>query len=131
MKMPEKHLYDTRFFMEYFYTQDTELLRKLKHELASAKEKVVSVLTIHEMHRIDTKYEGAAVAKLRSDIIRADCTVIDVDYEAAVKSAELRSKRSMPMADSIIAVTAQIHGCTLVSDDLHFKGINNLKIKWV
>ena len=129
--MPEKRLYDTRFFMEYFYTDDTALLSELKHELASTREKVVSVLTIHEMHRIDVRHEGVDVANLRSNIIRADCRIINVDYEAAVKSAELRSKHPMPMADSIIAVTAQIQDCTLISDDIHFKGITNLKTKWV
>jgi len=36
----------------------------------------------------------------------------------------------MPMADSMIAATAQVHGCTLISDDAHFNGIPNLKTKW-
>jgi len=129
--MPEKQLYDTRFFMEYFYTADTALLSKLKHELMSAKERVVSVLTVHEMYRIDIRYKGREVATLRSNIIQADCKIVDVDFRAAVQSAELRAKHQMPMADSIIATTAQTYGCTLVTDDAHFKGIPNLKTKWV
>lgn len=129
--MPEKHLYDTRFFMEYFYTTDNELLSKLKLELMSSKEKMVSVLTVHEMYRLDMRHEGREVAVLRSNIIKADCEIIDVDFQSAVQSAELRTKRQMPMADSVIAATAQIYGCTLVTDDAHFKGISNLKTKWV
>jgi predicted nucleic acid-binding protein len=131
MKMPEKHLYDTRFFMEYFYTADNAQLSKLKHELMSTKEKMVSVLTIHEMYRIDLRYEGREVAALRSSIIKADFKIIDVNFQTAVQSAELRIKHQMPMADSVIAATAQIYGCTLVTDDSHFKGIANLKTKWV
>ncbi len=129
--MPEKHLYDTRFFVEYFYSEDTALLRKLKHELMPPKEKMVSVLTIHELYRIDMTHEGREVATLRSNIIKADCKIIDVNFQVAVQSAELRTKRQMPMADSIIAVTAQTYGCTLITDDAHFKGIPNLKTKWV
>jgi predicted nucleic acid-binding protein len=77
------------------------------------------------------RHEGREVATLRSNIIQADCKIIDVNFQAAVQSAELRNKRQMPMADSIIAVTAQAYGCTLVTDDAHFKGIPNLKTKWV
>jgi len=130
MKMPEKRFYDTRFFMEYFYTKDKTLLSELKQELTSAKIKMVSVLTIHEMHRFDMRYEGKEVATIRSSILRRDFTVVDVNYENAVLSAQLRSKNNMPMADSIIATAAQTYGCTLVSDDAHFKGIPNLKTKW-
>ncbi len=128
--MLERHLYDTRFFVEYFYSTDTKLVSQLKQELKSVKERLVSVLTIHEMHRFDTRYEGKEVAMLRSNIIRTACTVVNVDFETAVQSAELRSKYQMPMADSIIAVTALAHSCTLISDDPHFKSIPNLKTKW-
>ena len=128
--MPEKHLYDTRFFIEYFYSTDTKLVNQLKQELKAVKEKLVSVLTIHEMYRFDMRYEGKEVAMLRSNIIRTECMVIGVNFEIAVQSAELRGKYQMPMADSIIAVTALTNGCTLVSDDIHFQRITNLKTKW-
>jgi predicted nucleic acid-binding protein len=55
---------------------------------------------------------------------------MDVDYQIAVKSAELRGKHPMPMADSVIVATAQIEGCTLFSDDAHFKNIETLKTVW-
>ncbi|MGC8999332.1 MAG: PIN domain-containing protein [Candidatus Bathyarchaeia archaeon] len=48
----------------------------------------------------------------------------------AVKSAELRSKHKIPMADSVIAATAQIRQSPLVSDDPHFKEIKDLKTRW-
>lgn len=128
--MPKRCLYDTRFFVEYFYSEDKELLRKLKEELRSVKERMVSALTVHEMHRINLKREGKDVAALRSETIHRDFKVIDVDYETAVKSAELRSGHQIPMADSVIAATAQIYQCSIFSDDSHFKEIQNLKTKW-
>ncbi len=78
-------------------------------------------LTIHEFHRLVLKTNGKEVATLRSNTIQRDFQVIDVDYSIAVKSAELRSKHPMPMADSVIAATAQIEECPLFSDDAHFK----------
>ena len=128
--MTDRRLYDTRFFVEYFYSDDAELLRKLKEDLRLVKERMVSALTVHEMHRINFLREGKDVAALRSNTMRADFEVVDVDYEIAVKSAELRSRQYMPMADSVIAITAQIRDCILFSDDFHFKEIENLKTKW-
>ncbi len=128
--MPNRRLYDTRFFIEYFYSTDKELVRKLKEELRLANEKVVSSLTIHEIHRFVLRSDGKEVATIRSSTIRRDFQVIDVDYAIAVKSAELRSKHRIPMADSVIAATAQIQGCPLFSDDAHFKIIENLQTVW-
>jgi len=126
----DKRLYDTRFFFDYFYSDDAELVKKLKQEAKSAKEKLVSVLSIHEFHHISMKRSGKEVAALRSHAIFAEFKVVDVNYVIAVQSAELRSVHKMPMADSVIAATAQVHECTLISDDTHFKGIPNLKTKW-
>jgi predicted nucleic acid-binding protein len=67
---------------------------------------------------------------LRSNVLRGDFRVLDVDYEVAVKSAELRSTIRMPITDSVIAATAQILDCVLFSDDAHFKEVKNLKTKW-
>ena len=128
--MPERSLYDTRFFVEYFYSDDADFLRRLKEDLRAVRERMVSALTVHEIHRINLEREGREVAILRSETIRRDFNVVDVDYETAVRSAELRSRHRIPMADSVIAATAQIHGCPIVSDDPHFKEIQDLKTRW-
>jgi len=128
--MPERCMYDTRFFVEYFYSIDVEFRRKLKEDLKAVKERMVSALVVHEIHRINLEREGKEAAALRSRVIRGDFKVVDVDYETAVRSAELRSRHRIPMADSVIAATAQIIGCQLVSDDPHFKKIKDLKTRW-
>ena len=128
--MPERSVYDTRFFVEYFYSSDSEFLRKLKEDLRSVRDRRVSVVTIHEIYRIDLEREGREVAKLRSKTIRRDFNVVDMDYETAIRSAELRSIHRIPMADSVIAATAQIHRCPVVSDDPHFQKIEDIKTRW-
>jgi len=128
--MPERSVYDTRFFVEYFYSVDSEFLRRLKEDLRSVRDRKVSVVTIHEVYRIDLEREGREVAKLRSETIRRDFDVVDMEYETAVRSAELRSRHRIPMADSVIAATAQMHGCPVVSDDPHFQKIEGLKTRW-
>lgn len=128
--MPERSVYDTRFFVEYFYSGDSEFLSRLKEDLRSVRDRKVSVVTIHEVYRIDLGREGRKVARLRSETIRRDFDVVDMDYETAIRSAELRSRHRIPMADSVIAATAQIHGCPIVSDDPHFQKIEGIKTRW-
>ncbi len=79
---------------------------------------------------IDLEKKGREVAKLRNETIRRDFEVVDMDYETAIKSAELRSMYQIPMANSVIAVKAQIHRCPVVSDDSHFQKIEDLKTRW-
>ena len=128
--MTTSRVYDTCFFVEYFYSPNKELVEKLKQEFRFKNEKMVSSLTVHEFHRIVLKPKGKEVALLRSNTIQRDFQVIDVDYSIAVKSAELRGRHPMPMADSVIAATAQIKECPLFSDDAHFKNTENLKLVW-
>ena len=128
--MPERSVYDTRFFVEYFYSGDSEFLSRLKEDLRSVRDRKVSVVTIHEVYRIDLEREGREVARLRSETIRRDFDVVDMDYETAIRSAELRSRHRIPMADSVIAATAQIRGCPIVSDDPHFQKIEGIKTRW-
>jgi hypothetical protein len=54
-------------------------------------------LTIHEIHRINWLREGKNVAALRSNAIRGDFKIIEVDDEIAVKSADLRTIHQIPM----------------------------------
>jgi predicted nucleic acid-binding protein len=128
--MPDKRLYDTRFFVEYFYSNNQQLVTKLKEELRSTNERIVSSLTIHEFYRIVLRTKGKEVASLRSSVINRDFQIIAVDYTIATKSAEIRNTHPMSMADSVIAATGIIHGCPLFSDDAHFKNIDGLKAVW-
>lgn len=128
--MPEESVYDTRFFVEYFYSDDVDLRRKLKEDLRKAGIRIVSTLTVHEIYRIILEKEGREVANLRAETIHRDFNIADVDYRTAIRSAELRSRYRIPMADSVVAATAQIHGCCLVSDDPHFQRIEDLRTKW-
>ncbi|MFW6111109.1 MAG: PIN domain-containing protein [Thermoproteota archaeon] len=123
-------VYDTRFFVEYFYSSDQNLLKKLKEDLRKVKKRIVSAVTIHELYALHLKREGREVAKLRSETIRRDFQVVNVDYTVAVKSGEIRNNCHIPLADAVIAATAQIHTCPVVSDDPHFQEIESIKTTW-
>lgn len=128
--MTSSSVYDTRFFFEYFYSPDQTTTQALKANLQGTREKMVSAITIHELHRLNLKKLGDDTAKLRSSLIHNEFKVVDVDYEIAVSGAELSNRYRIPLADGIIAATSLNADCPLVSDDKHFRDIHNLKTVW-
>ncbi len=76
--MLEKSIYDTRFFVEYFYSDDADFRRKLKEDLRKTRNRMVSAFTVHERYRIDLEKEGKEIANLRAETIHRDFDVADV-----------------------------------------------------
>jgi predicted nucleic acid-binding protein len=124
-------VYDTRFFIEHYYSASEDVQRRTKLELTANKNKLVSSISIHEVYRLTLSKEGRETAKLRVSLITKDFDVIDVSSEIAVKAAEIRHNKSIPMADSLIAATCLIRNCTCVSDDPHFEGVEDLSTRWI
>ena len=124
-------VYDTRFFLEFLYTPNRERLDQLKQDLLNCTHRIVSVVTIHELYRISLLKEGRQVAQLRTDTIKKDFDVVTVNFDLAVQSAEIKHKYNVPMADSIIAATAYLLKCSVVSDDPHFSQIKEIPTRWI
>ena len=128
--MTRSSVYDTRFFFEYFYSSDQVTNQALKSNLQNTGEKMVSALTIYELHRLNLKKLDKASALQRSRFIANEFKVINVDYEIAITSAAISNEHKISLADSVIAATAFREGCPLVSDDRHFREIEDLKLLW-
>lgn len=132
MPNPPISVYDTRFFIEHFYSKDNETLRRTKHELDSTiGQKIVSVITLHEFYRLNLERQGREVALLRTELIKDSFHTLPVDSEIAVRGAELRKKYSIPMGDSLIASTAETVDAFCVTDDPHLRKIREIKTRWI
>ncbi len=128
--MPDKAVYDTRFFFEYFYSKNKSTLDKLSENLKHTKKRIISTVTLYELYRLVLPREGREVAKHRIGIIRRDFQVNDVTPEVAINAAEINYSTGNPMADCLIASTAQIEKATVITNDPHFEKIKNLKTQW-
>ena len=128
--MAGSSVYDTRFFFEYFYTRDKTVAQALRSNLRSTGDKLVSAITIHELHRINLRKLDHVAAELRCVLVAKEFRVVAVDYELALLGAELSHKYGVPLADGVIAATALREGCPLVSDDTHFGNIKGLRLIW-
>lgn len=127
-----KTLFDTRFFIEHYYSSNEKVLRRTKEELRRrTKERYISALVIHEVFWLTLEREKPEVAVLRTDLLEKDFKVVKLDVEIAKSSAELRHRYGISMADSIIAATALSLKATCLSDDPHFVTIKEIKTRWL
>ena len=122
--------YDSRFFVEFFYSKNETVHRKLEEE-KKRKEKYVSAIVIHEVYKLSLAREGRETARLRATLMKKDFKVVPVDDQIAQISAELRQKYGLSMGDSMIAATASILKAVCISDDPHFKQIKEIETKWI
>jgi len=126
-----KTVYDTRFFIEHYYSKNKEALHRIKEEMRKTKEKYISAIVIHEVYQLTLKREGRETATLRTNLLEKDFKVVNVNATVAKSSAELRHKYKIPMADSIIAATSLSLNATCFTDDPHLKAIKEIKTKWI
>ena len=125
-----KAIYDSRFFVEFYYSTDQALRQKMLDK-KWVKDRYVSAVTIHEVYKLSLSRDGREVAKLRAISMREEFHVISVDDQIAQVSAELRNKYQLSMGDSMIAATASVLKAVCISDDPHFKQIKEISTVWI
>ncbi|MGI0078296.1 MAG: PIN domain-containing protein [Nitrososphaerales archaeon] len=132
MPKPQSLVYDTRFFVEHFYSSDQDILNLTRKEIDSIEsEKLVSVIAIHEFYRLNLERAGRDAARIRTGMIQDAFEVVDVNKEIALEAAELRKRHAVPMGDGLIAATTKILGGICVTDDPHIKAMKEIKSRWI
>ena len=126
-----KTVYDTRFFIEHYYSKDGEVLRRTKEEIRKTKQRYISAIVIHEVYQLTLEREGRETAILRTNLLEKDFRIVNVDSKIAKGSAEIRHKYKTSMADSLIAATSLFLNAPCISDDPHLKVIREIKTKWI
>ena len=126
-----KAVYDTSFFVENYYSPNSKITKKLRDHAKNTQERFISAIVIHELYQLTLKREGRETAELRATLLEEDFRIVNVDAEIAKLSAEIRLKHDMSMADSIIAATALSLKATCISDDPHFKAVDEIKTQWI
>ena len=125
-----KATFDSRFFVEFYYSKDQALRQKML-ERKRFKDKYVSAIVIHEVYNLSLSRDGREVAQLRAISMGEEFQVIPVDGQIAQLSAELRHKYRLSMGDSMIAATASFLKAVCISDDPHFKQIKEIETEWI
>jgi predicted nucleic acid-binding protein len=127
---------DSRFIMEYFYSDKTETkqkaTKKLK-DLIQRKEGILPTIVISETIQTICEKIGKEEAEIcYANLTQSGLKIQSLTSPIAKQAGLLRSKyRNIPMGDCIIAATAIANQATILSDDPHFDAIQETKSSWI
>ena len=83
---------------------------------------IVPVLTVYEVTKKLRRELNSKVAAYAESLM---CRGKVIDVDIALSRVAIDSK--LPLADSLIYATAQVHGATLWTQDAHFEGLAGVK----
>jgi predicted nucleic acid-binding protein len=127
---------DSRFIMEYFYSDKTETkqkaTKKLK-DLIQRKEGILPTIVISETIQTICEKIGKEEAEIcYANLTESGLKIQTLTSPIAKQAGLLRCKyRNIPMGDCIIAATAIANQATILSDDPHFDAIQETKRSWI
>ena len=127
---------DSRFVMEYFYSDKTETkqkaTKKLK-DLIQRKEGILPTIVISETIQTICEKIGKEEAEIcYANLTQSGLKIQSLTSPIAKQAGLLRCKyRNIPMGDCIIAATAIANQATILSDDPHFDAIQETKRNWI
>lgn len=96
--------------------------------IGNAEELLVPSISVFEVYRHVLRERGA------DDALRAVAGMqrgrqVALDSDLALTAAELALEHRLPLADSIIYATAQVHGAVVWTQDADFKGLDGVKFR--
>nr|VFK41314.1 MAG: PIN domain-containing protein [Candidatus Kentron sp. SD]VFK47277.1 MAG: PIN domain-containing protein [Candidatus Kentron sp. SD] len=95
--------------------------------LEAAQSLVVPVISIHEVFKVLLREAGEDAALQGALVMQRAHAVVDLTPRLAMSAALLGLEYSLPMADSIILASAHAYKATLWTQDMDFKGIDNVE----
>jgi len=127
---------DSRFIIEYFYSDKTETKQKTSKkikELIQRKEGILPTIVISETIQTVCEQIGKEEAEIcYANLTQSGLKIQNLTSPIAKQAGFLRSKyRTIPMGDCIIAATAIANQATILSDDPHFDTIKETKRAWI
>ncbi len=131
-----KMVLDSRFIMEYFYSDKTETkqkaTKKLK-DLLQRKEGILPTIVISETIQTICEQIGKEEAEIcYANLTQSGLKIQSLTPPIAKQAGLLRCKyRNIPMGDCIIAATALANQAAILSDDPHFDAIQETKKSWI
>lgn len=118
------NLVDTSGWLEYFANSKNATL--FAPAIEKTEDLIVSTINIYEMYKkiLIEKDEYTAILVIS---LMKQAKVIEVNSEIAIQAAKLSFEKKIPMADSLIYVTAKLNNAILWTQDFHFKGLQGVK----
>lgn len=127
---------DSRFLVEYFFSDDQEIRSKAtKHltDLIKKRKGVLPTIVIVEIVRYVCDKRGAEEGTIRYlSLIRSGLLISELTGEIAREAGLLKCLHpNVPTGDCIVACTARAGKAKILSDDKHFDEIKGVSRTWL
>jgi toxin FitB len=118
------NIVDTSGWLEYF--ADTPQAASFATAIEDIDQLLVPSIVLYEVFKkialaFDENKAFQAVAYLKQG------KVIDVDEAVALYAGKVSIEKKLPMADALIYATAILNHATVYTQDMHFKGLPQVK----
>jgi len=115
---------DSSAWLEYFADgPNAEAFAEPLRDIAAL---VVPAVTIYEVFKVVCRQRGEDAA-LQAAALMQQGTVIELSASLAMSAAKTSLDLKLPMADSIILVTARLHNALLWTQDEHFRDVDGVR----
>lgn len=115
---------DSSGWLEYF--ADGPNAAYFAPAIEATRELLVPTLSLYEVFRRVLQQRGAGQA-LQAVALMQQGQIVDLTAAIALSAANASIERRLPMADSIMLVTAQSHDATFWTQDADFDGVEGVK----
>lgn len=118
------NLVDTSGWLEYL--ADTKNAKNYAEAIENTDELIVSSINIYEIYKkvLKEKDENTAIQIIG---LMKQSKVIDVTSSIAIQAAKLSYEENIPMADSIIYITAKENDAIVWTQDADLKNLEGVK----
>lgn len=118
------NIVDSSGWLEYF--ADGPNAGRFADPLSNIGELLVPAITLYEVFKVVCRQRGEDAA-LQAVAMMQQGRVIELSSSIALLAAKLSLDMKIPMADSMILATAQIHGAVLWTQDNDFEGLHGVR----
>lgn len=118
------NLVDSSGWLEYL--ADGKNAKLFAPAIEKTDELIISTINLYEIYKkiLSEKDENFAIQVVG---LMQQAKVIDVNNTIAIQAARLSFKQKIPMADSLIYITAQQNDAIVWTQDIDFKDLDGVK----
>ena len=117
---------DSSAWLEYF--ADGSNASFFAGPIEDTDQLIVPSVTVYEVFKRTLQQRDESDA-LRAVAVMQQGTLVDLDARLALSAARLSAQMRLPMADSVILATADLHRATLWTQDADFEGIPRVRYR--
>jgi len=118
------NLVDSSGWLEYL--SDSKNAKNFAEAIENTEELLVSPINIYEIYKKILKEKDENTALQIVGLMR-QAKVIDVTSSISIQAAKLSYEKNIPMADSIIYITAIANEAIVWTQDNDFRGLDSVK----